>query len=181
MEQLTKADLQLMVVGKTKLNSSSDRDLWLLGVAGSSTEVATVPLLLCQVPASLQKGQFAPSMHHELQCAAWPVKAHRFQFALTSRAVNCDISAADVLLGWGHCALPAPCPWLSKLRSWEEKQPISLFIPLQDGGCWSRSCSELLVSHSIYYQLCSRSWLCWRKALTFPALSTWGPPSLLCH
>lgn len=103
---------------------------------------------------------------------AWPVKPHRFQFALTSRAVNCDISAADVLQGWGHCALPAPCPWLSKLRSWEEKQPVSLFIPLQNGDCWSRSCSVLLVSHSVYYQRRSRSWPCWRKALTFTALST---------
>lgn len=137
-----------MVVGNTKLSSSGDRDLWLLDVAGSSKGVATVLLMPCQVPASLQKGQFATSMHHVLQFAAWRVKPHRFQFALTSRAVNCDILAADVRLGWGRCALPAPCPWLSKLRSWEEKQPISLFVPLRNGGCWSRSCSELLVLHS---------------------------------
>lgn len=77
----------------------------------------------CQVPASLQKGQFAMSMHPVLQFPAWHVKTHQFQFALTSRAVNCDILAADVLLGWGHWAPPAPCAWLLKLRSWEEKQP----------------------------------------------------------
>lgn len=140
-----------MVVGNTKLSSSSDPELWLLGIAGSSREVPTVLLMLCQVPASLQKGQFAMSMQHVLQFAAWCVKPHRFQFALMSWAVNCDILEVDVLLGWGHCALPAPCPWLSKLRSWEEKEPISLFVPLRNGGCWSRSCSELLMSHSVYY------------------------------
>lgn len=179
MEQFTKADLQLVVVGNTKLSSSSDRDLWLLDIAGSSKGVATVLLMPCQVPASLQKGQFATSMHHVLQFAAWRVKPHRFQFVLTSRAVNCDILAADVRLGWGRCALPAPCPWLSKLRSWEEKQPTSLFVPLRNGGCRSRSCSELLVLHSVYYWLRSRSWSCRRRALAFTALSTWGPPSLL--
>ncbi|NXS19523.1 ABL1 kinase, partial [Mystacornis crossleyi] len=175
-EQFTEAELQLMVVGNTKLSSSSDRDLWLLGVVRSSREVATVLLMPCQVPASLQKRQFAMSMHHGLQFAAWRVKPHQFQFALMSRAVNCDILVADVLLGWGHCALPAPCPWLSKLRSWEEKQPISQFVPVRNGGCWSRSCSEPLVSHCLLpasLQIVAVP----EESSTFTALSTWGPPS----